>query len=104
MAIITELDPIQVKAWIPYEVHVDQLRLLNLGGDHVAPEKALSRIEVFLTLPNGKKYPLPGKFSGGGYEFDPQSQVMEVMTEFPNPHLLLRPGLAVTLQESIKPS
>jgi len=45
-----------------------------------------------------------GKLAGGGYEFDPKTQVMEVMAEFPNPGLLLRLGLAVTLQGRVKPN
>jgi hypothetical protein len=40
--------------------------------------------------------------SGGGYEFDPATQAMEVTVDFPHPGLLLRPGLAVTLQASVK--
>jgi RND family efflux transporter MFP subunit len=104
MATITELDPIQVKAWVPYEVYMDHLQLLKLGGKTLDRTEAMNRIEVFLTLPNGEKYPHVGKISGGGYEFDPTTQVMEVMTEFPNPGLLLRPGLNVTLQGRVKPN
>ncbi len=104
MATITELDPIQVKAWIPYEVYVDHLQLLKLGGQTLDRTEAMNRIEVFLALPNGEKYPHVGRISGGGYEFDPKTQVMEVMVEFPNPGLLLRPGLAVTLQGRVKPN
>jgi RND family efflux transporter MFP subunit len=103
MATITELDPIQVKAWVPYEVYVDHLKLLTLGSKTLDRTEAINRIEVFLKLPNGEKYPHVGKISGGGYEFDPTTQVMEVMVEFPNPRLLLRPGLAVTLQGRVKP-
>jgi RND family efflux transporter MFP subunit len=104
MATITELDPIQVKASVPYEVYVDHLQLLKLGGKTIDRTEAMNRIEVFLTLPNGEKYPHTGKIAGGGYEFDPKTQVMEVMVEFPNPGLLLRPGLNVTLQGRVKPN
>jgi RND family efflux transporter MFP subunit len=104
MATITELDPIQVKATVPYEVYVDHLQLLKLGGKTLDRTEAMNRIEVFLALPNGEKYPHVGKISGGGYEFDPKTQVMELMVEFPNPGLLLRPGLAVTLQGRVKPN
>jgi RND family efflux transporter MFP subunit len=104
MATITELDPIQVKTWVPYEVYVDHLQLLKLGGETLDRREAMNRIEVFLTLPNGERYPHVGKIAGGGYEFDPKTQVMEVMVEFPNPGLLLRPGLAVTLQGRVKPN
>lgn len=104
MATITELNPIQVKASIPYEVYVEHLKLLKLYKDSFDRSEALRRIEVLLTLPNGETYPEIGKIVGGGYEFDPQTQVMEVMVEFPNPALLLRPGLAVTLEGRLKPN
>jgi hypothetical protein len=65
--------------------------------------KALDSIEVSVTLPTGQKLPQAGKVAGGAYEFDPQTQVMEVLVEIPNPDLLLRPGLAVTLDARRKP-
>jgi len=101
MATITELDPIQVKANVPYEVYADHLKLLSKSLDR---KEALDRIEVFVTLANGEKLPQVGRISGGGYEFDPKTQEMEVMVEFPNPGLLLRPGLAVTLTGRLKPN
>ena len=104
MATITELDPIQVKAWVPYEVYVDHLQLLKLEGKPFDRNQAADQVELLLALPNGEKYPHIGKLAGGGYEFDPKTQVMEVMAEFPNPGLLLRPGLAVTLQGRVKPN
>jgi RND family efflux transporter MFP subunit len=102
LAMITELDPIQVRASVPYEVYAEHLSLLKFDGKFLDPKAAKERIEVFVTLPNGKKLPQVGKIAGGGYEFDPKTQVMEVTVEFPNPGLLLRPGLAVTLQANEK--
>jgi RND family efflux transporter MFP subunit len=104
MATITELDPIQVRANVPYEVYADHLKLLKLDGKTLDRREALDRIEVFVTLANGEKLPQVGRISGGGYEFDPKTQEMEVMVEFPNPGLLLRPGLAVTLTGRLKPN
>jgi RND family efflux transporter MFP subunit len=104
VAMITELDPIQVRASVPYEIYAEHLKLLRFDGKFLDPKEAKERIEVFVTLPNGKKLPQVGRISGGGYEFDPSTQVMEVMVEFPNPGLLLRPGLAVTLQAREKPN
>jgi membrane fusion protein (multidrug efflux system) len=103
MATITELDPIQVKANLPYEVYADHLKLLKLEGKSLGRE-ALDRIEVFVTLANGEKLPQVGRISGGLYEFNPTTQEMEVLVEFPNPGLLLRPGLAVTLTGRLKPN
>lgn len=104
MATITELDPIQVKAWVPYEVYVDHLQLLKLEGKALDRNQAADQVELLLALPNGEKYPHIGKLAGGGHEFDPKTQVMEVMAEFPNPGLLLRLGLAVTLQGRVNPN
>jgi RND family efflux transporter MFP subunit len=103
MALITELDPIQVRASIPYEVYTEHLKLLKFESKVLDPKEATRRIEVSVTLPNGEQLPQVGKISGGGYEFDSKTQVMEVMVDFPNPGLLLRPGLAVTLQARVKP-
>src|SRR5262245_46574924 len=74
MATITALDPIQVRTSIPYEVYVDHLKLLTLGGKTLDRHDAMDRIEVFLTLPNGQRLPQVGKIVGGGYEFDPKTQ------------------------------
>jgi RND family efflux transporter MFP subunit len=104
MATITELDPIQVRASVPYAIYAEHLKLLKFDGKFLDPGQARERLEVFLTLPTGKQLPQAGKISGGGYEFDPSTQVMEVMVDFPNPGLLLRPGLAVTLQVREKPN
>jgi hypothetical protein len=78
------------------------LQLLE-PGETFDRSNALGGIEVFVTLPTGQKLPQVGKLAGGGYEFDPQTQVMEVLVEIPNPNLLLRPGLAVTLDARRKP-
>jgi hypothetical protein len=52
--------------------------------------------------PTGDKYPHKGRLVAGTYEFDPQTQTTEVTVEFPNPDYLLRPGLDVTLQSSLR--
>jgi membrane fusion protein (multidrug efflux system) len=104
IAMITELDPIEVRASVPYAVYAEHLKLLKFDGKFLNPKEAMDRIEVFVTLPNGERLPQVGKISGGGYEFDPNTQVMEVTVDFPNPGLLLRPGLAVSLQAGVKPN
>jgi multidrug efflux pump subunit AcrA (membrane-fusion protein) len=38
----------------------------------------------------------------GAYQFNPETQTVEVIAEFPNPDLLLRPGVNVILQSSIR--
>jgi membrane fusion protein, multidrug efflux system len=102
MATISELDPILIKAYVPYQVYAEQLQLME-PGETFNWGKALDSIEVFVTLPTGQKLAQVGKVAGGAYEFDPQTQVMEVLVIIPNPNLLLRPGLAVTLDARRKP-
>ena len=34
-----------------------------------------------MVLPNGKMLPQIGRIAGGGYEFDPNTQAMEVMVD-----------------------
>jgi hypothetical protein len=53
-------------------------------------------------LPTGDKYPLKGHLIAGAYEFNPTTQTTAVVIEFPNPDYLLRPGLNVTLQSSMR--
>jgi RND family efflux transporter MFP subunit len=102
MATLSELDPILIKAYVPYQVYAEHLQLLE-PGETFDRSNALDGIEVSVTLPTGQKLPQIGRLAGGGYEFDPQTQVMEVLVEIPNPNLLLRPGLAVTLVATRKP-
>jgi membrane fusion protein, multidrug efflux system len=101
MATLSELDPILIKGYVPYQVYAEHLKLLE-PGQTFDRSNALEGIEVFVTLPTGEKLPQAGKLAGGGYEFDPQTQVMEVLVEIRNPNLLLRPGLAVTLEAKRK--
>jgi non-ribosomal peptide synthetase component F len=77
---------------------------LNYTSGTTDRHEAMDRIEVFVTLPTGQRLPQVGKIVGGGYEFDPKNQGMEVMVDFPNPGLLLRPGLQVTLDARVKPA
>ena len=102
MATLSELDPILIKASVPYRVYAEQLQLME-PGETFNWGKALDSVDVSVTLPTGEKLPQVGKVTGGAYEFDPQTQVMEVLVEIPNPNLLLRPGLAVTLDAHRKP-
>jgi membrane fusion protein (multidrug efflux system) len=102
MATISELDPILIKAYVPYRIYAENLKLLEPGQSFNRGD-ALNRIEIKVTLPTGETLPVTGKLAGGGYEFDPETQAMEVLVEIGNPDLLLRPGLAVTLEANRKP-
>jgi Glycosyl hydrolase family 1 len=69
---------------------------------HFCLEQTAEQREFGLVLPTGDKYPHNGRLVAGAYEFNPATQTTEVTVEFPNPNLLLRPGLNVTLQSSIR--
>jgi hypothetical protein len=96
LAMIVRLDPIDVIGQVPADKYF-------LRGEIITSvEKAAERYEFSLMLPSGDKYPLKGHLIAGAYEFNPTTQTTEVIIEFPNPDYLLRPGLKVTLQSSMR--
>jgi len=96
LATIAQLDPINVNGQPPVDKYFQHAEKLT------SIEQAAERREFGLILPTGDKYPLNGHLIGGAYEFNPATQTTEVIVEFPNPDYLLRPGLNVTLQSSIR--
>lgn len=92
LATIVQLDPIHVIGRVPAASYVSR-------GDHPA---SIEQADFGLVLPDGDKYPYKGRLIAGGYELDPATQTVEVAVEFPNPDLLLRPGLDVTLQSFVR--
>ncbi len=97
MAIITQLDPIQVVGEVPYDVYAARQKMF--GSD----QELINGIALSLILPGGEVYPHEGRLVSGGYKFEAESQKMTVWVEFPNPDLLLRPGLKVAIQSRVKP-
>jgi hypothetical protein len=75
---------------------------VQVGGGVIRLEQTAEQREFGLVLPTGDKYPHNGRLVAGAYDFNPATQTTEVTVEFPNPNLLLRPGLNVTLQSSIR--
>ena len=96
LATIAQLDPINVIGRPPADKYFQRTEKLT------SMEQLAERREFGLTLPTGEMYPLKGHLIGGAYEFNPATQTTEVIVEFPNPDYLLRPGLNVTLQSSIR--
>lgn len=96
MAIITQLDPIQVIGEVPYEVYAARQSMFRSDAE------LIDGIVLSLVLPGGKQYPYEGKLVSGGYIFDNKSQKIQVWGEFPNPERFLRPGLKVTVQSNLK--
>src|SRR5262245_35121809 len=96
LATIVQLDPIHVVGRAP------ALMYLQRGETSTSIEQTAARREFGLLLPTGDRYPHKGRLVAGAYEFDPATQTTEVTVEFPNPNYLLRPGLNVTLQSSVR--
>jgi hypothetical protein len=83
---------------IPFDVYVQSVELLK------TTEQANQQRDVSLILPNGDKFPHVGRIVSGGYEFNRETQMIDVLAEFPNPTYLLRPGLNVTVQTKVRPA
>ena len=96
LATIVQLDPIRVVGQAPAAMYFQR------GETVPSIEQIAERREFGIVLPTGDKYPHRGRLVGGTYEFNPATQTTEVAVEFPNPDYLLRPGLNVTLQSSIR--
>jgi len=96
LATIFQLNPIHVIGQIPADKYFQRREIFT------SIEQAAERREFGLILPTGNKYPLEGHLVAGTFNFNPATQTTEVIVEFPNPDYLLRPGLNVTLQSSIR--
>src|SRR5262245_645444 len=96
LATIAQLDPIHVIGQAPADKYFQRGEILT------SVEQVAERREYSLILPTGDTYPLKGHLIAGAYEFNPATQTTEVIIEFQNPDYLLRPGLNVTLQSTVR--
>ena len=95
MALITQLNPIRVIYQIPFGVYAQSALKTS--------EQANQQREISLMLPNGDKFPHVGRIVSESNEFNRETQMIDILAEFPNPTYLLRPGLNVTVQAKILP-
>ena len=95
MALITQLNPIRVIYQIPFGVYAQSVENLKTS------EQANQQREISLILPNGDKFLHAGRIVTGSNEFNRETQMIDILAEFPNPTYLLRPGLNVTVQAKI---
>lgn len=91
MATITQLDPIHVSGEISYEIYSALRQTFE-------NKETAGAIVFSLALPDGREYAHKGRYVSDGYAFDANSQKITLWAEFPNPDLLLRPGLSVTVR------
>ena len=96
MAQITQLNPIRVVYQIPFGVYVQSAELLKTS------EQVNQQSDVSLILPDSGKFPQVGRIVSGDYEFNRETQMIDILAEFPNPTDLLRPGLNVTVQIKVR--
>lgn len=96
LATIVQLDPINVVA------HVPASTLLERAKSHETLEQGAEHNEYTVILPSGDQFPHKGRLVSVARKFDPATQTAAVTVEFPNPDYLLRPGLQVTLQSSVR--
>jgi len=96
LATIVQLDPIHAVGQAPAAMYFERSAL------HKSLEQGAEQVEFALVLPTGEKYRHKGRIVAGAYRFNPATQTVEVTVELPNPELLLLPGLAVTLQSSVR--
>jgi RND family efflux transporter MFP subunit len=96
LAMIAQLDPIHVIGQVPADMYFERGEIIK------TLEEVAEQREFGLVLPTGDKYPHTGRPVGRAYAFNPATQTTEVTLEFPNPDYLLRPGLTVTIQSSVR--
>src|SRR5438309_2837206 len=86
---MNQVDPI----WIRFSLSESDLAKL--------PDRRLDRIrsaEVRLTLPDGSRYPLPGRLNFAATQIDPRLATQELRAAFGNPRVQLLPGQFVRVQ------
>jgi membrane fusion protein, multidrug efflux system len=98
LAKIVQLDPIQVVYEVPYEQRLQTLS--QTGGKSV--EALLDRVTVRLGLPGGDLYPQSARPTFSSAEIDPLTGMLEVAATFPNPELVLLPGLPVRVTSQVE--
>jgi RND family efflux transporter MFP subunit len=89
IATLVQLDPINVRAEAKYQRA--QIRVKDGQTD----SEVLERLTLTLELPDGTMYPHRGRLLTVPYKFDSETGIGTVIAQFPNPNLLLRPGLKV---------
>ncbi|MFC3612793.1 efflux RND transporter periplasmic adaptor subunit [Lutimaribacter marinistellae] len=91
LAFLADIDPVHVVVIVPYEQFLARRSIL------ATDEEGFAALELSLLLPNGDDYPHKGRYFGGAFSIDEETQTLEVLAEFPNPDLVLRPGAKVTV-------
>jgi len=83
---VVQLDPIQV----PFSIPEDHIRAF---GNQIRN----ATVDVFMTLPDGHQYPMPGRVDFVGSRVDEQTGTVNMRAIFPNPDGEIIPGQFVRL-------
>lgn len=98
LATIVALDPVLVAYDAPY---AERLASLDRSGAATVDD-LLGRIQVDLVLPGGVAYPVQATPHTASPTVEPTTGTVRVWVRFANPNRLLRPGMAVTVQSTIR--
>ncbi|MEP1425888.1 MAG: efflux RND transporter periplasmic adaptor subunit [Tateyamaria sp.] len=89
IATLVQLDPIHVRVSGSYN------RLLERFSQGMSEAEVLGSITLTLELPDGSDYPHLGKMLTTSFGYDSETGLGTGIAEFPNPDLVLRPGIKV---------
>lgn len=98
LAKIVALDPAVVAYRAPY---AERLETLEATGSRTVAE-VLETVLVELLLPGDRPYPGAATPHAASAEVDVESGTVTVWVRFPNPDVLLRPGMAVTVLSRLR--
>jgi multidrug efflux pump subunit AcrA (membrane-fusion protein) len=98
IGILVQLDPIHVLAREPFTDNaLDRLK------DKETFKDLAQQYRARLILPNGKTYPHEGRAVSIAFDVDQKTGLTSFLLEFPNPRMVLRPGLKVKLINRLEP-
>ena len=91
LAVLLRVDPIEVV------FHISEQEFLNYRQSEAGQGQPDEQFGLSLLLPNGRRYPLAGRFDFADVRIDQQTGLLAITAQFPNPQHVLLPGLHVTL-------
>ncbi len=93
LATVNQLNPIRVVFSLPYRSVVSAEQKTGVSRAEIA-----AGLAVTLRLPDGSRYPEPGKIAFENNEVDTATGTVSIYADFPNPGGLLLPGAYVTVE------
>ncbi|MEL6479106.1 MAG: efflux RND transporter periplasmic adaptor subunit [Pseudomonadota bacterium] len=94
---IVALDPVVIAYRVPYATRL--ATMAETGAETL--ERMFDRIDLSIVLPGGALYPHTVRPDTASALVDPSDGTVTVRATMPNPDMLLRPGMAVTVHARI---